>query len=229
MKLSEMLKKAGAPQDQIDAAIAMEQEQEAQGKKIAELNSEARDYRKKASSASDELKKFEGIDLDEVNKLREEHLKNVGDFDKLKAELTESFAKKESEYLKSIDQLKQSLETVTIDKTLMAEASRLNAIDPHQVVSLLKGNIKLGEDHKITVMDGETIAHNSKGEPHTVESYVSDWLSKNPHHVKGSGGGSGSHGNMGGNASKQMARADFDKLPAYEQKGFIDSKGVVVD
>lgn len=226
--LSDTLTEAKAPQEQIDAALAMEKTAEENGSKISTLNSEARGYRKKASDATTELEKYSGVDLDELTALREKSLKASGDFDTLKEDLQTRFTEKETGYKTQITSLSSQLEKVAIDKNLLAAASLGDAIDPAQVATLLRGNVKLEEDGSISVMEGDKVRTDGKGENLSLEAYVGEWLKDNLHMVKGKGGGAGSGGGAGeGGDTKTMTLEAFDAMTPKAKMDFMKDGGKV--
>lgn len=230
MKLSEALTKAEAPQEQIDAALAMEKTASDNGTKISELNSEARGYRKKASDATTELEKYSGVDLEELAALKEKSLKASGDFDTLKEDLQTRFAEKEKGYTTQISSLSSQLEKVSIDKNLLSAATKGDAINPAQVAALLRGSVKLEEDGSISVMNGDKVVTDGNGENLSLDAYVEGWLKENLHMVKGKGGGGGSGGNQGGEGDhKTMTLEAFDALDPRGRMDFMKEGGRVSD
>ena len=228
MKLSETLTEAGAPQEQIDAALAMENTMAESGTKISELKSEARGYRTKASAATTELEKYSGVNLEELAALKEKDLKAAGDFETLKEDLTTRFSEKEKGYTDQISSLSSRLEKEAIDKNLLAAASSLDAIDPAQVSSLLRGNVKLEADGTISVMKGDKVRTDGHGENLTLAAYVDEWLKDNLHMVKGKGGGGGSGGGSGGEGDgKTMTLADFNALDPRGKANYMKEGGKV--
>lgn len=228
--LSETLTESKAPQEQIDAALAMETTLAENGTKISTLNSEARGYRTKASAAATELEKYAGIDLEEIAVLKEKNLKASGDFDTLKDDLQNRFAEKEKGYAEQITSLSSRLEKEAIDKNLLAAASRLDAINPVQVASLLRGNVKLEEDGSISVMDGDKARTDGKGENLSLDAYVEEWLKSNLHMVKGKGGGAGSGGNQGGEGDAKVISLDaFNAMDAKGKMDYMKAGGKVSD
>lgn len=228
MELSKVLTEAKAPQEQIDAALAMEKSAAESGTKISELNSEARGYRTKASSLATELEKFSDIDLEAVAALKEKDLKAAGDFDTLKDNLQTKYAEKEKGYTDTISLLSSRLEKEAIDKNLLSAAVKGDAIDPSQVAALLRGGVKLEEDGSISVMNGDKVRTDGHGENLSLDAYVEEWLKGNLHMVKGKGGGAGSGGNQGGDGDhKTMTLVEFNKMDPRAKADYMKSGGRV--
>jgi hypothetical protein len=231
MPLSETLKTAGAPQDQIDAAIKMEGSLTDSDAKITTLNSEAAHHRKNASGLSDQLKAFDGMDPVKYAEIMEKHHKDSGDFDTLKTNLTEKFAASEKASSEKYNGLESKYKNLVIDKGILAIASGLNAIDPGEIVDLLRKNVKLSEDGSPVIMDGETPKTDGKGGVLSLQAYVEGFLADKPHHVKAGKSGHNSHGNKekDGSGGKTISRAAYDDLSAGEKSTFSKEGGQVTD
>ena len=181
MKLSDILKEAKAPQEQIDAALEMESN-------LTKVNDEAATRRRKAGELKDQLAKFDGIDPEEAKGLMEKIA--TAEQDKLKSEgkYEEALAKGLKELSGDVETLKGllkdkdgKLSTVLIDNTILSAIDG-KAINPDQVMSLLRGNIKLEENAPV-VMEGEAHKLNKAGERMSVAGYAQEFLANNPHHV----------------------------------------------
>ena len=100
-------------------------------------------------------KKYSGVDLDLYNELvekqeqaRNEELEKRGEFEKLLKEQAEKFNGR-------IQQYESELHSIKIDGALLNEASGQKAVNPQQVVSLLKGQLKLNEAGGVDVVDAK--------------------------------------------------------------------------
>jgi hypothetical protein len=231
MALSEILKTAGAPQDQIDEALKMEGSITDFGEKVTALNSEAASHRKKASGLGDQLKQFEGMDPVKYAEIMEKHHKDSGDFETLKTDLTNKFAVSEKASSEKYGTLESKYKNLVINQGILGFASELNAINPAEVVDLLRANVKLSEDGSPMVMDGETERTDGKGGKLPLKAYVEGFLAERPHHVKPGKRGSGSQGNNGGenNGGKTISRDAYDALSALEKRDFSKEGGQVTD
>ena len=155
-------------------------------------------------------KQLEGIDVDEARRLMEEkqlaeleRQKEKGEFEKVLKQVTE---KKEQ----TIQQLSQKLHEIQVDGALLNAASTNNAVNPAQVVQLLKSQTRLNEDGAVEVLDSDgSVRYNDSGSPLSVNELVGDFLTANPHFVKASVGGAGSKGAAGGSTPKPQSVADM--------------------
>ena len=76
-------------------------------------------------------------------------------------------------------------------------ASKNRAINPDQVVELLKPTLRLNETGSVEVLDKNGIArYNGKGETLTTDELVQEFLTQNPHFVSATPSGSGSVSNV---------------------------------
>ena len=130
---------------------------------------------------------------------------------KSKAELEklmqQRIAEKDTEILKFKNEIKKE----RIDNSIMSVASKNNAINPSQVVSLLKDTVKLNDDGRVEILDNnKNIRYNPKGELLTIEDRVKEFLDANPHFRKGSLSGTGSQSSVEGKTVKPFNIQDLD-------------------
>ena len=90
-------------------------------------------------------KKYSNVDLNLYNELvekqeaaRQQDLEQRGEYEKLLKEQAEKFNSK-------INQYQTELHSIKVDGTLLNEASANKAINPQQVVALLKSQVRLNE------------------------------------------------------------------------------------
>ena len=143
------------------------------------------------------FKKLDVDDLDtainavKTQKEAEEKSKiQKGEFEKLLKEKSE-------EYNKKVSNLESELKDIKINKALLSSASKNRAINPDQVVELLKPTLRLNETGSVEVLDKNGIArYNGKGEALTTDELVQEFLTQNPHFVSATPSGSGSVSNV---------------------------------
>lgn len=163
------------------------------------------------------LKKYEDVDVDkyrelltaEEQKIQEEQAKR-GEFEKI---LQTTVEKKDT----VISQLQQELHAVKVDGSILNAASASRAVNPQQVVRLLKENVKLNDAGQVDVLDENgAVRYNDDGTPMTVDQFVGQWLKENPHFVNATPSGSGSQGNIAGNS--QLGGVDVNNLDMNNPK-----------
>jgi len=114
-----------------------------------------------------------------------------------KGEFEEILKTRTQEHQKEKTQLENQLKDIKINKSLLSSASKNKAINPDQVVELLKGNIKLNETGNVEILDQNGIArYNKSGELLTTDELVQEFLTQNPHFVSATPSGSGSVSNV---------------------------------
>jgi hypothetical protein len=161
------------------------------------------------------LKKYKDIDLDHYKTLidqdesrRQEEAKKRGEFDKVIKEQADKYNAK-------INQYQSELTSIKVDGAVLSAASKAKAINPDQVVALLKGKLQLNEQGTVDVMDNNgQVRYNDKGEPLGVETLVNEFLTANPHFVAAGPTGSGANGGVGNVAPVgeiDIAKLDMNK------------------
>ena len=144
-------------------------------------------------------KKYSDVDVEQYRTLveqedsrRQEEAKKRGEFDQVVKEQAEKFNAK-------INQYQEELTSIKVDGALLNAASKSKAINPDQVVQLLKGQLKLNEAGTVDVIDPATgqVKYNDKGEAIGVQDLVTDFLQSNPHFVAAGPAGSGTNGAVG--------------------------------
>ena len=148
-------------------------------------------------------KKFENVDLDHYKTLvekeelrKQEELEKRGQYEQLLKEQAEKFNSKIKTY-------ESELHSIKVDGTLLNEASSAKAINPQQVVRLLKSNLRLNEAGGVDVIDDKgNVRYNENGDPLKTNDLVNEFLASNPHFKaptprgSGTGSGTGDQGNL---------------------------------
>jgi hypothetical protein len=165
-------------------------------------------------------KKYAGVDVDaykgwqaEQEQAEVDRQKERGDFEAI---LKNTVGKKDDE----ISQLKNRLTEIEVDGSLLRTASNLNAVSPDQVASLLRSQVRLGDDGNVEVIDKQgVLLYGDTGEMKKVTDLVSDFLTTNPHFVKASLSGAGSVGKVGGGTQtpKPVAEMTHDEYREHRK------------
>ena len=150
--------------------------------------------------------------LDEQKKKDEELLKEKQIQEaKTKADIENLMKQRIQEKDQEILNYKNMMKKEKVDNSVMAVASRMNAVNPQQIVELMKSNIKLSDDNRIEVLDKHSnIRYNDKGELLTIEESVKEFLDANPHFSQGSKAGVGSQSSIEGKTVKPFNIQDLD-------------------
>ena len=150
--------------------------------------------------------------LDEQKKKDEELLKEKQIQEaKTKADIENLMKQRIQEKDQEILNYKNMIKKEKIDNSVMSVASRMNAVNPQQIVELMKSNIKLSDDNRIEVLDKHNnIRYNDKGELLTIEESVKEFLDATPHFSQGSKAGVGSQSSIEGKTVKPFNIQDLD-------------------
>jgi len=152
-------------------------------------------------------KKYSNVDLDLYNNLvaekeqaRQKDMEERGQYEKLMQEQAEKFTSK-------INQYQTELQSIKVDGALLNEASSQKAINPQQVVSLLKNQVKLNDAGGVDVVDSNgQVRYDDNGSPLSTNALMKEFLNANPHFVTAGPTGSGTGQGVG----KQTPVVDND-------------------
>jgi hypothetical protein len=156
-------------------------------------------------------KKYSNVDINLYNDLvekqeqaRQQDLEKRGEYEALMREQAEKFNSKIQKY-------ESELHSIKIDGALLNEASAAKAVNPQQVVSLLKSQLKLNEAGAVDVVDQNgQVRYDDQGNTIKVSHLVNEFLSANPHFV--SAGPSGSGTGQGVGKQTPVVENDVTKL-----------------
>ena len=152
-------------------------------------------------------KQLEEIKRQDEEALKEKEIKEAKSKAELEKLMQERIAEKNTEILKYKNEIKKE----RIDNSVLSVASKMNAINPQQVVDLLKRDIKLNDDNRIEILDNNSnIRYNEKGELLTIEQRVKEFLDANPHFSQGSKSGTGRQSSIEGKTVKPFNIQDLD-------------------
>ena len=145
-----------------------------------------------------------------------EEAKTKADIEKI---MQERIKEKEDEVLKYKNQIKKE----KVDNSILSIASSNNAINPSQVVALLKDEVKYNDDGRIEVVDNNSnVRYNKSGKPFSLEDRVKEFLDSNPHFRKGSMSGSGSQSAIGGKTVKPFNLQDYYHSNPEDRKAYAE-------
>ena len=126
-----------------------------------------------------------------------------------KGEFEEILKTRTQQFNKEKEDLENQLRDIKINKSLLTSASKHRAINPDQVVDLLKKDMRLNESGNVEILDSNGIArYNKLGELLTTDELVQEFLTQNPHFVSATPSGSGSVSNVDRTNSKQSFKLE---------------------
>jgi hypothetical protein len=173
------------------------------------LEAEQRKYQKKLQEEENQRQEI-------LKQKQLQEAKTKADLEKI---MQERLQEKDQELLKYKNQIKKE----KVDNSILSIASSNNAINPSQVVALLKEEVKYTDDGRIEVVDNHSnVRYNSKGELLTLEDRVKEFLDSNPHFRKGSVSGSGSQSAIGGKTVKPFNLQDLDLSKPEDRQAYAE-------
>jgi|TARA_A100001035_G_C27732404_1_gene477409 hypothetical protein len=173
------------------------------------LEAEQRKYEKK-------LQEEEKQKADLLKQKELEEAKTKADIEKI---MQDRIKEKEEELSKYKNEIKKE----KVDNSILSIASSNNAINPSQVVALLKDEVKYNDDGRIEVVDNNSnVRYNKSGQPFSLEDRVKEFLDSNPHFRKGSVSGSGSQSAIGGKTVKPFNIQEYDHSNPEDRKAYAE-------
>lgn len=158
------------------------------------------------------MKQYEGVDVDryrqmleaEEAKQHEEQAKR-GEFEKI---LQTTVSKKDTQ----IQQLQKELQAIKVDGSVLNAASSRKAVNPQQVVRLLKDQIRLNDQGEVEVIDEQgSVRYSDQGTAMTIDQLVGEFLTANAHFVAAGPTGTGSQSAVA-KANGNLGIPDMSKL-----------------
>ena len=169
---------------------------------------------KKISSKYEELGDPEELKniVSNYQKVQQEQQLKRGEFDKVIQELA---SKKDAE----IQKRDRVIESFKVETPILEAASRFRAVAPEQVKALIRNNVRLNQDGEVEVLDDKGQArYDDSGRLLSVDSYVQEFLSKNPHFVSAAPATTNTKSNVSGNTTKKLDIKNLDmKNPEHRK------------
>ena len=166
-------------------------------------------------------KKIQEEEQQKSELIKQKQLEEAKSKQELEKIMQERLAEKDQELNRFRDEIKKE----KVDKSILSVASLNKAINPEQVVSLLKSEIQLADDGRTEIVDNNgNIRYNSKGQPLTIEERVKEFLDSNPHFRQGSLSGTGSQSAIGGNSQKPRTIGDLDLNNPADRKVYAEMR-----
>ena len=141
--------------------------------------------RMKSTVAKKALKPYEDLgDPEELRSIKNSYQQKQKEDQMKRGEwesiLQEQAAKSAAEILKRENVIRE----FKVEQPLVSLAAQYRSVNPEQVKTLLKGNLRLNEDGEVEVVDtkGKT-RYDDDGVPLSVDKYVKEFLDANPHFV----------------------------------------------
>ena len=191
--------------------------------------------RRLAREKSKYEKMYSGIDPEQARKLLQEKENKEMEDQKARGEFEKILKEQAEKSNKEIASLRSEIEKVKVDGALLNAASKNSAINPEQVKDLLKGNVKLTDDGKVEILaENKQPMYNKDGDLKSIDEYVKDFITDNPHFQTATPSGSGSKANLGKVDAKPNNLADLDMTKPEDRKQYAEykkarDKNIVID
>ena len=183
--------------------------------------------RRLAREKSKYEKMYSGIDPEQARKLLEEKENKQMEDQKARGEFEKILKEQAEKSNKEISGLRSEIEKVKVDGAIVTAASKNQAINPEQVKDLLKGNVKLTQDGKVEILaENKQPMYNKDGDLKSIDEYVKDFITENPHFQTATPSGSGSKANLGKVDAKPFNLADLDMTKPEDRKQYAEYKRV---
>lgn len=142
-----------------------------------------------------------------------------GNFDKLMSDLA---AKKDAEISKRDNVIRE----FKIEQPLVTLAAQYRSVNPEQVKTLLKPNLRLNDDGEVEVIDMKTgeVRYQDNGKPYTVDTFVKEFLDQNPHFVSASPATVNTQGNVGKGPAQPLDLSKLDLTRADHRKLYAEAR-----
>ena len=179
--------------------------------------------RRLAREKSKYEKMYSGIDPEQARKLLQEKENKEMEDQKARGEFEKILKEQAEKSNKEIAGLRSEIEKVKVDGALVTAASKNQAINPEQVKDLLKGNVKLTDDGKVEILaENKQPMYNKDGDLKSIDEYVKDFITDNPHFQTATPSGSGSKANLGKVDAKPNNLADLDMTKPEDRKQYAE-------
>jgi len=143
------------------------------------------------------LRKFDGIDVEKYQTfIAKEEQSKIAEA-KRKGEFEKVLMQQSEKSVAQINKLTGELTKIKVDGALLNSASTKKAINPEQVVRLVRDQVKMSDTGDVEVIDSKTgqTRYSDTGEALSVDGLVSEFLKSNPHFVQAGPAGAGSSSN----------------------------------
>jgi len=204
---------------------AIEQKEEEKTFNLKQNDLERIIQKRIAQERSSFEKKYSGIDPEEAKKLKQEKEEQEVERKKQRGEFEDLLKQQADKHNEEKTALQKQLEQTKVNDALVNSAVKNKAINPEQVTNLLKGKVKLNEDGRVEILaENNQPRYNSKGELLSVDDYVQEFITQNPHFQAATPSGSGSVANVGKVNAKPFNIADLDMTNPDDRKRYAEYK-----
>ena len=125
----------------------------------------------------------------------------------------------------TIQEKNKVIEEYTVNTPLLNAAATYKAVNPNQVVQLIRNQVRLGENGSAEVVDGAGVQrYDSKGNPVTVDALVQEFLSSNPHFVAAAPATTNTKSAVNGASLEGFDLSNLDLTKASDRQVYAQAK-----
>lgn len=173
--------------------------------------------------------KLEGLSPEEIAEFKEfkanrqktidEELAKNKKFEEALNRVNTAAAKEKQALQKDLNSMKTRLEKTLTKNAIFGVLSKHKLVEraPAQIAGLIEANLRVKDldsgEIEVVGHDGGFLP-DSRGIPHTLETFIEAWLSENPHFLVGTGGGAGYNPAKGG--KQTFSRSQLRDPAFYE-------------
>lgn len=166
-------------------------------------------------------KKYEEVDMSEYRSLKKAAEEKELEERKARGEFEKILQEQKQKHDQQLAALKGQLHKEKVEGSLLKVAGSRNAVNPEQVASLLRNNVKLGDDGEVYVLNenGEIAYDTDAATPLGVDKLVNSFLDANPHFLRAGPSGSGSEKSVEEKSGSKIDISQLDmKNPAHRKQ-----------
>lgn len=125
----------------------------------------------------------------------------------------------------TIQEKNKVIEEYTVNTPLLNAAATYKAVNPNQVVQLIRNQVRLGENGNAEVVDSSGVQrYDSKGNPVTVDALVQEFLSSNPHFVAAAPATTNTKSAVNGASLEGFDLSNLDLTKASDRQVYAQAK-----
>lgn len=207
-----------------EAATENTQEQVAKTYTEEEFNSHMAGL-KKSLSAKFEKQLADLGDLNELKSLKANAEKQAQEEAIKRGEFETILQNMAAKHDATIQEKNKVIEEYTVNTPLLNAAAQYKAVNPNQVVQLIRNQVRLGENGSAEVVDGAGVQrYDSKGNPVTVDALVQEFLSSNPHFVAAAPATTNTKSAVNGASLEGFDLTNLDLTKASDRQVYAQAK-----
>ena len=207
-----------------EAATENTQEQVAKTYTEEEFNSHMAGL-KKSLSAKFEKQLADLGDLNELKSLKANAEKQAQEEAIKRGEFETILQNMAAKHDATIQEKNKVIEEYTVNTPLLNAAAQYKAVNPNQVVQLIRNQVRLGENGSAEVVDSAGVQrYDSKGNPVTVDALVQEFLSSNPHFVAAAPATTNTKSAVNGASLEGFDLTNLDLTKASDRQVYAQAK-----